>query len=73
MHELPDRAFRLTVIPRYFGEPAAALRVRAATGLLYGDTVEQQEHALAAADPLALPWIAAALRRLEEILTGLAP
>jgi aspartate aminotransferase len=56
-----------------FGEPAAALRVRAATALLYGDTVAQQEHALAAADPLGLPWIAAALTRLDAILADLAP
>jgi aspartate aminotransferase len=56
-----------------FGEPAAALRVRAATALLYGDTVAQQEHALAAADPLALPWIAAALARLDTVLADLAP
>jgi len=56
-----------------FGEPAAALRLRVATGLLYGDTGEQREHALAASDPIALPWIAAALARLEAILAGLGP
>ncbi len=56
-----------------FGEPAGALRLRVATGLLYGETAEEQERALAAADPLALPWIAAALDRLEEVLAGLAP
>jgi aspartate aminotransferase len=56
-----------------FGEHEAALRVRVATGLLYGDTARQQEQALAAADPLSLPWIAAALTRLDAILAGLAP
>jgi hypothetical protein len=56
-----------------FGEPAAALRVRVATGLLYGDTAEQQERALAAPDPLSLPWIAGALTRLDAILADLAP
>jgi aspartate aminotransferase len=56
-----------------FGEPATALRVRVATGLLYGDTTEQRERALAAPDPLALPWIAAALTRLNAILADLAP
>jgi aspartate aminotransferase len=56
-----------------FGEPEAALRVRVATGLLYGDTTEQREHALTTADPLRLPWIAAALSRLEHILADLAP
>jgi aspartate aminotransferase len=56
-----------------FGEPADALRLRLATGLLYGETDAEQEAALAAPDPLALPWIAAELARLEEILADLAP
>jgi aspartate aminotransferase len=56
-----------------FGEDPGALRVRVATGLLYGDTVEQQERALTAPDPLRLPWIAAALARLEDVLANLAP
>ncbi|HEX3922205.1 MAG TPA: aminotransferase class I/II-fold pyridoxal phosphate-dependent enzyme [Streptosporangiaceae bacterium] len=55
-----------------FGEPAQALRLRLATGLLYGETDAEQEAALAAPDPLALPWIAAELARLEEILADLA-
>jgi aspartate aminotransferase len=56
-----------------FGEPASALRVRVATGLLYGETAAQREQALTAADPLTLPWIAAALARIEHILADLAP
>jgi aspartate aminotransferase len=56
-----------------FGERPVALRLRLATGLLYGETGEQQEAALAAPDPLALPWIAAELARLGEILADLAP
>jgi aspartate aminotransferase len=56
-----------------FGERPVALRLRLATGLLYGETDEQQEAALAAPDPLALPWIAAELARLGEILADLAP
>ena len=48
-----------------------ALRLRVATGLLYGDTDAQREAALTAADPVPLPWIAAALARLEEILADL--
>jgi aspartate aminotransferase len=56
-----------------FGERPVALRLRLATGLLYGETDEQQEAALAAPDPLALPWIAAELARLGEILVDLAP
>ena len=55
-----------------FGEPPEALRLRLATALLYGDNAEQQEAALAAADPTTLPPIAAALTRLSQILTDLA-
>jgi aspartate aminotransferase len=56
-----------------FGEPDAALRVRVATSLLHGDTGTQQESALAAADPVRLPWIAAALDRISDILADLGP
>jgi len=56
-----------------FGEDGSVLRVRVATGLLYGDTDAQREQALAAADPARLPWIAASLGRLEEVLADLAP
>ena len=55
-----------------FGEPPAALRLRLATALLYGDSPQQQEAALTAPDPTTLPWIAAALTRLSHILTDLA-
>lgn len=54
-----------------FGEPAAALRLRVASSLLYGETTEQRETALAADDPLALPWIDGALRRLRTVLGDL--
>lgn len=56
-----------------FGEDPRALRVRMATGLLYGDTDAQREAALTASNPLTLPWISAALTRIEEILADLAP
>jgi aspartate aminotransferase len=56
-----------------FGEDEAVLRVRIATGLLYGDTEAERERALAAADPVSLPWIAASLRRLGEVLAHLGP
>ncbi len=56
-----------------FGESARALRIRIATGLLYGEDDEQREAALQAAEPVTLPWIAAALDRFGEILTDLAP
>lgn len=44
-----------------FGEDAGALRIRVATGLLYGDSERQREAALEVRDPVSLPWIAAAL------------
>ena len=56
-----------------FGECATSLRLRLATGLLYGDTDEQRAAALAAADPLTLPWIAAALSGIEDMLADLSP
>lgn len=55
-----------------FGEDATALRLRLATGLLYGETAAQREQALTAAEPLRLPWIAGAMARLAEILADLA-
>lgn len=58
-----------------FGEPAWRLRLRVATGMLYGETAAARAAALAAAgsgaDPCELPWIAAALARLEEVLAEL--
>jgi aspartate aminotransferase len=55
-----------------FGEDDGALRLRVATGLLYGKTDAQQEQALAAENPLELRWIAAALARLGAVLGDLA-
>ena len=54
-----------------FGDDEPALRLRVATGLLYGNTDAEREEALAAEDPLRLPWIAASLARLEEVLGDL--
>jgi aspartate aminotransferase len=56
-----------------FGEDDPVLRTRVATALLYGETDEQREAALASADPVALPWIATALTRIGEVLADLAP
>jgi aspartate aminotransferase len=56
-----------------FGERPEALRLRLATGLLYGDSDEQRTAALCAADPLRLPWIAAVMTRIEDVLADLAP
>ncbi len=54
-----------------FGEDPAALRVRVATGLLYGETNQQRECALNSGTPLELPWIAASLDRIAEVLADL--
>ena len=66
---LLDRYGAGTLPGSAFGESASCLRLRLATGLLYGDTDEQREQALAAPDPLRLPWISAAMARFDEILT----
>ena len=55
-----------------FGEDDGELRLRVATGLLYGKTSAEQEHALTAGNPLELPWIAAALERLGAVLGDVA-
>ena len=66
------RRYGLFVLPgSAFGDRKRRLRLRAATSLLYGEADEQRHDALNAADPCALPWIAAALDRLEEILADL--
>ncbi len=70
---LLDRYGAGTLPGSAFGERPAALRLRLATGSLYGESDAEQEAALAAPDPLALPWIAEELARLEEILADLAP
>ena len=69
---LLDR-YGMGVLPAsVFGEDESALRMRVATGLLYGDTDAQREAALSAADPISLPWIASGLARIEEVLADLA-
>jgi aspartate aminotransferase len=69
---LLDRYGAGTLPGSAFGESPSCLRLRVATGLLYGDTDEQREQALAAADPLRLPWISAAMTRFGDILADLA-
>jgi aspartate aminotransferase len=69
---LLDRYGAATLPASAFGEHPGALRLRLATGLLYGDTPEQREAALTTPDPLTLPWINSALTRLHEILADLA-
>ena len=53
-----------------FGDPDEALRLRVATSRLYGEAAWQQEEALTADDPAALPWIADALAWLERALVA---
>jgi aspartate aminotransferase len=54
-----------------FGDDSARLRLRVTTGMLYGDTETERTIALNSADPCSLPWIAASLARLEEVLADL--
>ncbi|GAA2844425.1 aminotransferase class I/II-fold pyridoxal phosphate-dependent enzyme [Streptosporangium fragile] len=68
---LLDR-YGVGVLPGHaFGDDPAALRVRVATSLLYGETAERRLAALTAPDPLGLPWISASLDHLDEALDGL--
>jgi aspartate aminotransferase len=54
-----------------FGEESGRLRLRVATSLLYGESDAERHAALNSADPCALPWIAASLDRLDEVLADL--
>jgi len=54
-----------------FGDQSWRLRLRVATAMLYGDTDTQRLAALNSGDPCSLPWIAASLARLEEVLADL--
>jgi len=53
-----------------FGDADEALRLRVATSRLYGEAEWQQEEALAADDPAALPWITDSIAWLERALTA---
>jgi len=53
------------------GDEPKALRFKAATSLLYGDTRALQQAALDAGDPVSLPHIAEVLTRIEESLDKL--
>jgi aspartate aminotransferase len=66
------RRYGVGVLPgSVFGDQGWRLRLRVATAMLYGDTDAQRTAALNSADPCALPWIAASLSRLEEVLADL--
>jgi aspartate aminotransferase len=67
------RTYGVGVLPgSAFGEQSWRLRLRVATALLYGDTDAQRTTALNSADPCSLPWIAASLDRLAEVLADLS-
>ncbi len=66
------RKYGVGVLPgSSFGEEGGRLRLRVATAMLYGDTITERTAALNSADPCSLPWIAASLTRLEEVLADL--
>jgi aspartate aminotransferase len=66
------REYGVGVLPgRAFGEDGGRLRLRVATAMLYGETDAERHAALSSADPCSLPWIAASLARLEEVLADL--
>lgn len=54
-----------------FGEDGDPLRIRAATSRLYGEDDAQRTAALAAPDPLQLPWIRANLEHIDAALADL--
>ena len=54
-----------------FGDQSWRLRLRVATAMLYGDTNTERLAALNSGDPCSLPWIAASLARLDEVLADL--
>jgi aspartate aminotransferase len=63
------RDYGVGVLPgSAFGEETGRLRLRVATSLLYGESDPERHAALNSADPCSLPWIAASLDRLEEVL-----
>ncbi|PKW00058.1 aspartate aminotransferase [Amycolatopsis echigonensis] len=55
----------------HFGDAPEQLRFRAATSLLYGRTADERWTALRSTDPVSLPWISAALERLDGTLRAL--
>jgi aspartate aminotransferase len=61
----------VTLAGTAFGDRPGNLTLRLATARIYGTSADQQEKALAAADPLSHAPVAAALARLTEILADL--
>jgi aspartate aminotransferase len=71
-HLLDDHGIAV-LAGHHLGDDPGALRFKAATSMLYGDTTEQQEQSLAAPDPLALPHVRDGLVRIDEGLAKLCP
>jgi aspartate aminotransferase len=55
----------------HLGDDEQALRFKAATSMLYGDSAQEQQMALDATDPLRVPHVDAVLTRIDEGLTKL--
>ncbi|MEU6406689.1 pyridoxal phosphate-dependent aminotransferase [Streptomyces sp. NPDC046985] len=55
-----------------FGDAPSALRFRAATSLLYGDTEEERAEVLRSPTPAAVPHVRRRLDHLAEVFTALA-
>ncbi|MGW6288096.1 pyridoxal phosphate-dependent aminotransferase [Streptomyces sp. NPDC055107] len=61
----------LVLAGHHLGDDEGALRFKAATSMLYGDTAEEQEEALASDDPLGLPHVASVLKHIDDAFTAL--
>lgn len=70
-HQLLERFGVAVLGGHHHNDDPAALRFRAATSMLYGDSAEEQRAALSAPSPAALPHIAERLRWLESALSEL--
>jgi aspartate aminotransferase len=66
---LLDRHGIATLPGEVFGEPTDSLTLRICTGMLTGNTNQEQDLALTCAEPLSLPWIADPLSRLRTALS----
>lgn len=70
--ELLLERFGVGVLPgSAFGDDPKALKLRVATSQLYGETDRQRLASLRSAFPAQLPWMRAALARLDEVLPEL--
>ncbi|QDY80668.1 pyridoxal phosphate-dependent aminotransferase [Streptomyces qinzhouensis] len=63
---LLDRGGLAVLAGHLLGDDVGALRFKAATSMLYGDTPALQWQALRSDTPLTLPHVAAGLRRIED-------